>query len=217
VLKDGLIELGFPVSLAQPLEAYIGQIELFNAAFGLVSYRTRNELVVKHILDSLAPLSLLRERLAADRPLHIADAGSGAGLPGIPLAIAAPQYRFTLIERGGKRASFLRQTAAALALANVDVLEADIAAAPERAFDAVCFRAFLPLDASLLKKLLRLLASGGFLAAWKGRREKIDAELACLTEIKSEVLPVTVPFLDEERNLVIIKKLNATNYTNFHE
>jgi 16S rRNA (guanine527-N7)-methyltransferase len=209
VLKDGLIELGFPVSLAEPLEAYIGQIELFNAAFGLVSYRTRDELVVKHILDSLAPLHLLRERLPADGPVRIADAGSGAGLPGIPLAIAEScalsDTHFTLIERGGKRASFLRQTAAALALANVDVLEADIAAAPAGAFDAVCFRAFLPLDASLLKKLLRLLVPGGFLAAWKGRRAKIDAELAFLPKIKAEVLPVTVPFLDEERNLVIIK------------
>ncbi|MDR1058118.1 MAG: class I SAM-dependent methyltransferase, partial [Treponema sp.] len=95
------------------LETYIAEIELFNPAYGLVGAGDRRELVIKHILDSLAPLGIIHRLLSAfPSPYNIADAGSGAGLPGIPLAICLPDVSFTLIERMGRRAGFLRNTLA---------------------------------------------------------------------------------------------------------
>ena len=91
------------------LDRYIKEIELFNPAYGLVGAADSSELVIKHILDSLAPLGIISrmlDRSAACRT-QIADAGSGAGLPGIPLAIVLKDINFTLIEKMGRRAGFL--------------------------------------------------------------------------------------------------------------
>ncbi|MDR2054179.1 MAG: class I SAM-dependent methyltransferase, partial [Treponema sp.] len=108
------------------LEKYIAEIELFNEAYGLVSARGRGELVTRHILDSLAPLGIIARALAGIEAPAIADAGSGAGLPGIPLAICLPSARVTLIERMGRRAGFLRNTLAILGLPGLDVEEREI-------------------------------------------------------------------------------------------
>jgi 16S rRNA (guanine527-N7)-methyltransferase len=207
-------------AIAVLLEQYLAEIELFNPAYGLVSIKNRRDLVVRHILDSLAALGALPEGGAR----RIADAGSGAGLPGIPLAICLPQARFTLIERMGRRAGFLRNTIAALALPNAAVEETEMEKAAPGRFDLVVFRAFRPLEPPVLKGLLRLLAEGGVLAAWKGRRSALEEELGKLETagllssradpsafsppaaggLPWEVLPVKVPFLEEERHLVLI-------------
>jgi 16S rRNA (guanine527-N7)-methyltransferase len=191
--------------VAALLERYIAEIELFNPAYGLVGTQDRQELVVKHILDSLAPLGLISGLLRDDAGApHIADVGSGAGLPGLPLAIALPLARFTLIERMGRRTGFLRNTVAALGLSNVTVEEAEMEKAAPGRFDLAVFRAFRPLTPPILKGLLQLLAEGGVLAAWKGRRAVIEEELGRLGLPKPEILPVKVPFLEEERHLVLI-------------
>jgi 16S rRNA (guanine527-N7)-methyltransferase len=208
-------------SLAAHLDRYCDEVELFNAAYGLVSVKDRRELIVKHILDSLAPVCSIAGLIGAYFPENpcIVDAGSGAGLPGIPLAIALPNVSFTLIERMGRRAGFLRNTAAVLMLSNVKILETEMEKAPPEIADIVCFRAFHPLDAQLLKALFRLLKKDTYegaykrpyLAAYKGRREAIDAEMlplaAFLKQRNAEwsVLPCKVPFLDDERNLVLIQ------------
>ncbi|MDR2631826.1 MAG: 16S rRNA (guanine(527)-N(7))-methyltransferase RsmG [Spirochaetaceae bacterium] len=190
------------------LNKYIEEIERFNPAYGLVGARDRQELVVKHLLDSLAPLGLFRRLLEGPPRLGaaLADVGSGAGLPGIPLAIALPAYPVTLIERKGRRAAFLRNTQAVLALPNVTVEETPMEQALPGRFRVVTFRAFRPLDPAVLRGLLKLLEPGGVLAAYKGRRAALEAELEPLkTAAPWEILPVTVPFLDEERHLVIIR------------
>jgi len=206
--------------------AYINEIETFNPAYGLVGTTDSNELVIKHILDSLAPLGIIN-RLTKEvhtdiepqvRRRHgghgedkggfikIADAGSGAGLPGIPLAISLPEYSFTLIERMGRRAGFLLNTKAALEISNINIEESELEkyASP---FDLITFRAFKPLEPKLLKILRKLLKPGGIIAAYKGKLDKIQAEMASLQEAKPdwEAIPYTVPFLDEERNLLVIK------------
>jgi 16S rRNA (guanine527-N7)-methyltransferase len=222
--------------IAALLDRYIAEIELFNPAYGLVSVKDRGELVVRHILDSLAAIGVLS---GVPLPLEgyparrIADVGSGAGLPGIPLAIALPQARFTLIERMGRRAGFLRSALAALGLSNVTVEETEMEKAAPGRFDLVVFRAFRPLEPPILKGLLRLLAEGGVLAAWKGRLSAIQGELGKLEalgllspdaavpdvassavalpaaspsgagKLRREILPVRVPFLEEERHLVL--------------
>jgi len=232
LLSDGLVELCRNDSGADRLITprreeilsllikYITEIELCNPALSLVGTNDRQELIVRHILDSLAPLGLMtriitKHNTPPARRLQIADVGSGAGLPGIPLAIVMPDAEFTLIERKGRRAGFLRNTQTALDLSHVTVEEAEMEKAQPGRFDVVTFRAFKPLEPKIVKKLLRLCGEGGVLAAYKGRREKTDDEIAALETARKqgntlvwEIFPCSVPFLDEERHLVLIKSFN---------
>jgi len=127
-----------------------------------------------------------------------------------------PDSEFTLIERKGRRAGFLRDTLAVFinknrsSLSNVSVEEQEMEKVKPHRFTMVTFRAFRPLDPKILKKLFRLCADGGTLAAYKGRRSKVEAEMAELEQqmpnqtIRWELIPCAVPFLDEERHLQII-------------
>jgi 16S rRNA (guanine527-N7)-methyltransferase len=207
------------------LVKYITEIELYNPALSLVGTSDRDTLIVRHILDSLAPLSQLVKHMSQfehvsqfkhmsqfdDKTLKIADVGSGAGLPGIPLAIVMPHIEFVLIERMGRRAGFLRNTLTGLGLSNVSVEEAEMEKTQRGRFALVTFRAFRPLEPKMFKTLFRLCGEGGTLAAYKGRREKIEAEVAALeTALPNiagcwEIIPCPVPFLDEERHLLIIR------------
>jgi 16S rRNA (guanine527-N7)-methyltransferase len=222
LLKSGLLRLaeadrdaaelisGRQQLVQELLFKYINEIELFNSAYGLVGAKDRGELIVKHILDSLAPLGIIF-RLLKDRTPLAADVGSGAGLPGIPLAIVLPHVHFTLIERMGRRAGFLRNTQAVLGLPNITVEEGEMEKVAPGRFSLLTFRAFRPLEPKILKGLFRLCAGGGVLAAYKGRRDKTEEEMAAaeknagLARIPWEILPCPVPFLDEERHLLIIK------------
>ena len=192
------------------LENYIKEIENFNSAYGLVGVNEKNELIIKHILDSLAPLGIINRLLKetnAENKAQIADAGSGAGLPGIPLAIAMPHCDFTLIERMGRRAGFLLNTKAVLSLSNVDIEESELERSGKGRFNLVTFRAFKPLEPKLLKTLFSICAPGGIIAAYKGRREKTEAETASLGENckKCEIIPCKTPFLEEERHILVIR------------
>jgi 16S rRNA (guanine527-N7)-methyltransferase len=193
------------------LNGHIEEIERFNAAYGLAAVRDRRELVLKHILDSLAPLGVIHRLISGGAldgaPPEIADAGSGAGLPGIPLAAALPRCQFTLIERSGRRAGFLRNTLAVLGPPNAAAAECEIERAPPGHFFMVVFRAFRPLDAAVLKNLFHLLRPGGVLAAYKGKKDVITEEMTRVERLLGtwEAFPTPVPFLDEERHLVVIR------------
>jgi 16S rRNA (guanine527-N7)-methyltransferase len=215
-LEEGLLRLAQAPGIPSPdaanalLKRYIAEIERFNPAYGLVKVKSREELVTRHILDSLAPLGILRGLLGTgDPPARVADLGSGAGLPGIPLAIAMPEFHFTLIERMGRRAGFLRNTAAVLGLDNVTVEEVEMERAAPGRFTLLCFRAFRPLEPALLRSLRRLLAPGGMIAAYKGRLETVRAELEALRPDSWEILPCPVPGLDEERHLALLRPENG--------
>jgi 16S rRNA (guanine527-N7)-methyltransferase len=222
LLSEGLLQLcrgdTFIDSLISPrhdevfllLSRFIAEIELHNPALSLVGTNDRQELIVRHILDSLSPLGIISRQFPIFRQLKIADIGSGAGLPGIPLAIVLPNAEITLIERKGRRAGFLRGVQAELKLSQVGVEEAEMEKAPSGRFNLVTFRAFRPLEPKIYKKLFRLCGEDARLAAYKGRREKIQAEMSSLEEaIPSvaghwECIPCPVPFLNEERHLVVI-------------
>jgi 16S rRNA (guanine527-N7)-methyltransferase len=194
------------------LAGYIADIMTHNPVLSLVGTNDPKELVIRHVLDSLAPLGIISRKCNLSR---IADVGSGAGLPGIPLAIVLPDSEFTLIERKGRRSGFLRNTLATLAdknrnnLSNVTVEEQEMEKVKPHRFTMVTFRAFKPLDPKILKKLFRLCANGGVLAAYKGRRIKIETEMAELEQpsqtIQWELIPCPVPMLDEERHILIIR------------
>jgi 16S rRNA (guanine527-N7)-methyltransferase len=209
ILEEGVEALGLSRDFLPLLHKYTEEIELFNPAYGLVKVKDQNELVVKHLLDSLAPAGIISNLITGRTP-KIADAGSGAGLPGIPLAICLPQLNFTLIERMGRRAGFLRDAVAVLGLINVTVEETEMEKAAPVRFDVVVFRAFRPLEPPILKGLFRLLEPGGALAAYKGRRQAVEEEMAEAEKLmphlagKWESIPLKVPFLDEERHIVII-------------
>jgi 16S rRNA (guanine(527)-N(7))-methyltransferase RsmG len=151
---------------------------------------------------------------------EIADVGSGAGFPGIPLAIIFPDFRFTLVERMSKRCAFLENCVAMLGLKNVTVLNSEMEKAPTGCFDVVVFRAFRPLDREMIRGLFSLTRSAddarapGILAAWKARADKIAVEMEAIADELDgwRVLPVPVPFLaHEERNLVVTASAKRPN------
>lgn len=214
---EGLKKCGIPESIAEALtakmEAYIKEIILFNSAYNLTNTSDRDELVVRHIFDSLIAWPKIAE--LAGGPVVLADIGSGGGLPGIPLAAAfslLPEFndvRFELVERMEKRCAFLENCAAILGLKNVTVVNSEAERLPQEAYDLITFRAFRPLDKKMAKTLLRIVKPQGYLCAYKAKLENIKEEMSAITSLVPdyEVQPLHVPGLeDSERNLVLIKK-----------
>ena len=207
-------------NLVDLLGRYFCDLETFNAAFNLIKVHDTQELIIKHILDSLSPWEVLAQRIDSHQnksTFTIADIGSGAGLPGIPLAclflLKNPYVRFTLIERMHKRCAVLENIQAMLGLTNTAVLESEAEKAPADYFDIAVFRAFRPLDRAMLTTLQKRIRSTGILAAYKGKRTAIEEEMQGLGAYKPSyhVIPIQTPFYDAERNLVIIYKCTEGN------
>jgi 16S rRNA (guanine527-N7)-methyltransferase len=196
-LTAGLVALGLPPSLTVPLQAYLALLDRWNRAYNLTAIRDPREMVTKHVLDSLAMHGFVR----GDK---LADLGTGAGLPGIPLAIANPDLQVTLVESSGKKARFLREAARSLRLDNVRVAESRIEALDEAgAYDAITARALATLPL-ILELGGHLLAPAGRLLAMKG---VVPAdEIAALPPgwRLDAVHPLSVPGLDAERHLVVV-------------
>lgn len=208
--KTGIEEEKIP-SLAEKMEKYIREIIICNAAFNLTNTSDHDELVIRHILDSLAAYKPLKDFIAGlpygGRQVAVGDIGSGGGLPGIPLAAAFPEISFTLVERMEKRCGFLQHCKEELGLENVSVLKEQAEFVEQKSFDIVTFRAFRPLDLKMAKKLLRLRKDGGILAAYKAKMENIKAEMDGIKKLVPEykVIGLQVPGLeDSERNLVVV-------------
>ena len=205
ILNEGLKELQIEYTNAQVkiLNKYISEIELWNKRYGLVN-ASGETLVTKHILDSLTGVN----HIAGFNAASLADVGSGAGLPGIPLAIMLPQLQVTLIERSGKRVRFLQNVKALLGLKNVTIIEDDLKNVSNK-FDLVTFRAFKPVEPVIITLLMNILKEKGRLVAYKGRMENINAEIETIKGIAQvqQIIPLTVPGLNDERNLVIYSAL----------
>ncbi|NNM67017.1 MAG: 16S rRNA (guanine(527)-N(7))-methyltransferase RsmG [Spirochaetales bacterium] len=192
--------------LEERLGAYVELVQNENERFGLVKFSDPRELIIKHLLDSLAPAGLFGGFIEESSPLSWIDLGSGAGLPGIPLALLFPGVTVTLAERKGKRALFLELAKSTLGLSNVRLWPKPFEELKER-FSVVTFRAFSPLDPSLIKLVRRVLLPGGRIVAYKGRKAVLDAEVAKISSLAAEcsVVPLQVPFLDEERHAVVLR------------
>ncbi len=140
------------------------------------------------------------------------DVGSGAGLPGIPLAVVLPGWSVTLLERMARRAAFLRTCALLLRLPHVSVMQADFLDAAG-AFDVVTFRAFAPLDRFLAESSGRG-PHWRIMLAYKGRKERAEEEMeraraSLPIPLQAEILPLHTPFLDEDRCMVVMKKAES--------
>jgi len=210
MLRRGLEALGIRPEAAEPLERFLAELDRWNARFGFVK-AAPDELVPRHVLDSLAGAATVARLCgehapgAAEPVGMVLDVGSGAGFPGIPLAVALPSVRFTLLERSAKKCAFLDNCRALLGLDNVAVLAADLSSA-SGAFDVVTFRALAPLE-RFLADLARSRVAWRSIAAYKGRCDRIDEELAVLgpSARGAEVVPLAVPFVDGERHLVVLR------------
>lgn len=196
-LLDGARALALDLDEAQlaKLVAHLDLLDEWNSRMNLTAIRDRPSQLTKHLLDSLAVLPYLRGE-------RIADVGSGAGFPGIPLAIVEPHRHFSLIESTGKKCRFLEHVREALELPNVEVVQARAESYhPEVRFDTVIARAVGPL-AGLVKVAGALVVGGGRLLAMKGRYPQDELEARLNGWKVAAVHPLSVPGLGEERHLV---------------
>jgi 16S rRNA (guanine527-N7)-methyltransferase len=196
-LHAGLDVLALDPALATPLLTYLALLDRWNRTYNLTAIRDPADMVVKHLLDSLAMAPFVTAG-------KLADLGTGAGLPGIPLAIANPALQVTLVESNGKKARFLREVVRTLPLPNARVAESRIEALDEPdQYDAIVARALatLPLIVELGGHLLK---PGGKLLAMKGTIPK--EEIAALPEgwRVEGVHLLEVPGLIAERHLVVV-------------
>jgi 16S rRNA (guanine527-N7)-methyltransferase len=196
-LLDGARALALELDEVQlaRLVAHLDLLDKWSARMNLTAIRDRPSQLTKHLLDSLTVQPYLRGA-------RIADVGSGAGFPGIPLAIVEPHRHFTLIESTGKKCRFLEHVRDALELKNVAIVQSRAESyQPDMRFDTVLARAVGPV-ADLVKVAGPLVVGGGRLLAMKGRYP--EQELAARLDgwKVAAVHPLSVPGLGEERHLV---------------
>ena len=197
-LVAGLTDLR--VSLTdQQIDALLSFIQLitkWNKAYNLTAVRDPLEMVALHLLDSLAILPHVK-------PPRLADIGTGAGLPGIPLAICMPDCHFTLVDSNSKKTRFVQQAVLELKLKNVEVLHSRVELLkPEHLFTTVMSRAFANMN-DILQLTTHLLADDGILLAMKGLVP--EQELAQLNT-NHTVIPLKVPGIEAERCLIRMEK-----------
>lgn len=196
-LHEGImsLQLDLPAGAQERLLAYVGLLAKWNAAYNLTAVRDPEQMVVKHVLDSLSILPHVPDGT-------LIDVGTGGGLPGFVLAVVKPGLKVTLLDSNGKKVRFLRQAIADLGVTNALAVQSRVEAFEER-FDVVTSRAFATL-ADMVNGSEQLLAEQGEFLAMKGLRP--DEEIAALPAgfVVRDVTPLRVPFLNEERHLVRI-------------
>jgi len=200
-LGGGLQQLGItlPATAQERLITYLRLLERWNRAYNLTAVRDIRQMVSRHLLDSLAVLPLLRNG-------RLIDVGSGAGLPGIPLAMARPEMRCVLLDSNAKKTRFLIQAAAELELSNVEVVHSRVEEyRPAELFDMVTTRAFASL-AETIRCTRPLLADRGRLVALKGVNVQRESEDLPDGFIISELRPLQIPDAGSLRYAAVIQR-----------
>lgn len=227
-IAAGALALGLGLEPAQArlLARYCTLLLHWNRTHNLTAIDDPSQVLSHHLLDSLAIIPALEALLArsaaaesakpaksaksalADGPsVRILDLGSGGGLPGIPLAIARPQWRVSLLDKVGKKVAFLNQARLELGLENVEVLHARVEQlAPLPTYDLIVARAFASL-ADLVAGSRHLLGARGAWAAMKGvlPQAELDALMAAEPTISIATVKLAIPLLAAERHLVLIR------------
>lgn len=195
LLIKGAAQLGLMIE-PEPYLSFVALLEKWNDAYNLTAIRDPKEMLTKHLLDSLTLVPFIQGE-------HVLDIGSGAGLPGIPLALYFPQKSFVLLDSRGKKVRFLEMVVRQLKLSNVKVVQKRAEDyQPSEPFDTVTARGLGSLK-QFVSWTKVYVASGGIWLAMKGREPK--EELAELNESYT-VHQLHVPGLDEERCVVCIRK-----------
>lgn len=200
-LLKALIDNQLKLSYEQinKLVAYAELIQLWNKVYNLTAITKPDDIIYLHLIDSLLVLNFLHGH-------NCLDIGSGAGLPGIPLAILDPEKHWTLIDKNSKKTRFLIQACAELGLKNVEVIhERSESFAPSSAFDSILSRALGTLE-QFATLSMHLLAPGGRLIAMKGKVSQ--EELAHIPDrmMVKEVVKLAIEGRDIERHLVILQR-----------
>lgn len=200
-LNQGLEEADILLSadVQQKLLSYLGLMQKWNKVHNLTAVRDPEEMVTLHLLDSLSVLSHVRGQ-------RLLDVGSGAGLPGIPLAICKPSLQVTVLDSSHKKASFMRQAKAELGIENLEVVCARVEGyRPEQLFDTVISRAFSDLAEFL--QLTRHLGNAD--SQWLAMKGVYPFEELAQVQIEPiQVLPLSVPGLEAQRHLVFLSPDN---------
>ena len=195
ILETGLSALNQSVNPGQidQLLAFIQLIAKWNRSYNLTAVRNNADMARLHILDSLAILPYIEGK-------RVIDIGTGAGLPGIPLAICLPDVQFTLLDSNAKKTRFVQQAVLELKLTNVTVVHSRVEDyQPEQGFDSVLTRAFASLP-DIVQLTGHLLTDAGVLLAMKGQVP--EAELQQLSHYTATITPIHVPDVEAERCLL---------------
>ena len=201
ILVSGLKSLNLPLAedKIEQLLGFIKLIEKWNKAYNLTAIRDREAMVRLHLLDSLAIVPFIEGK-------RVIDIGTGAGLPGIPLAIYLPEIEFTLLDSNAKKTRFVQQAILELKLKNVSVCHNRVEHYhPEKSFDTVITRAFASLS-DIVDLTAHLLSKDGVLLAMKGQAPVVPK----LESAKTTLIPVNVPGIDAERCLVRIQLIKKS-------
>ncbi len=198
IINAGLVTLGLnPSDLGKDLVRYLEQLAKWNRAFNLTAIREPSMMVTHHILDSLSVLPYVK----ADKML---DFGSGAGLPGIPLAMAKPDLAMVLLDSNSKKTRFLQQMVIELPLPNCRVVHARVENYDE-VFEQIVCRAFSSL-ADIAAKAAHLLTADGEILAMKAQLNDDELKQDLGTFEIATVQKLDVPYLNADRHLVTLKK-----------
>lgn len=194
LLAQGMQQLNCSADVTQLLE-YAHLLHKWNQTYNLTAVRDLPSIITRHILDSLAIYPWLYGN-------RLIDVGTGAGLPGIPLAIAFPSLSVTLIDSNGKKIQFLHEVKRLLSLSNIAIIESRVEEyQPSPGFDTITSRAFSDIK-QMIKWTQHLLNPQGVWLAMKGRAPVAELDMLRLPH---EVIPYSVPGNDGERCCVIIK------------
>lgn len=185
---------------ARQLLMLLDELSRWNKTYNLTAIGERRDMVVRHLLDSLAVWPLLEG-------LRVIDVGTGAGFPGLPLAIVDPNRQFTLLDSNGKKVRFVAHVARTLNLGHVQAVHARAEAhTPSTVYDTVVTRAFAPLP-ELLEKVAGLCGPKTLVLAMKGRRQSAEREgLPAGWRIETD-RDLSIPGLAESRHVIALRRM----------
>ena len=207
-LRQGITALGLELGEQQvaQLLAYLGLLQKWNKVYNLTSVRDPAGMLTHHLLDSLSVVGpLLRQTDGSD--IRMLDVGSGAGLPGVVVAICCPQVRVDCVDAVAKKAAFIRQVAAELQLPNLRGLHARVESLTE-SYDLIASRAFASLP-NFVTWSIAALAPDGVWMAMKGKHPRQDIESLPPAVAVFHVEQVTVPGLAAERCLIWLRRASG--------
>ena len=208
ILTSGLSELGIKAADDIPgkFETYLHELKKWNRAYNLTALKDDEEIITKHFLDSFLYLKVMPNspipplEKGGKRGFEICDIGSGAGFPGIPMAIVRPELTVALIEPSRKKTAFLRHMKNRLSLQNIEVIESRIEDVKDRLFDIAVTRALFSVG-DLIKKAGHILKEDGFFVLNKG--PKFEDEIKDISgDVKFEIFPIALPGASLQRNLI---------------